>query len=87
MDRQTDIYDIPTIPIKKMNNKIVEKAIDEGLVMLPYGHGIEGVSGFNPINRERFANHVKSLMYYKKDIWFTTFKQLILYLRKTGQIG
>ena len=81
-----DIYNLKGFPIEKVSHSNLEIAINYNLVLITYGHGIKGISGWNPIPKEKLIAHFKLLKQYEKSIWFVTLSDLIKYLKKTKQI-
>ncbi len=81
-----DMYDLPCIPIEKINENNIIKAINNNKAIITYGHGIKGISGWNPIDKTLFESHLNILSKYKDDIWFTTLPEFIEYLTNTKQI-
>ena len=53
--------------------------------MVTYGHGIRGIGGWNPVGLSKFKAHVQEIAQHKDDIWFTSFANLVSYLRDTNQ--
>jgi hypothetical protein len=81
-----NIYNLNGFPIEKVNYSNLKTAMDYNLVLITYGHGIKGISGWNPIPENKFIEHLKLLKKYESQIWFVTLSNLIKYLKKTKQI-
>lgn len=88
-NKSSDIYNIPVKWLGskyQIQNTDVEMAIKKGYAIITFGHGIKGISGFLAVKKEYLVNHFKFLKKNEKNIWFTTFSELIIYLKDTKQI-
>ena len=81
-----ELYKLRCIPIEKINEYDITNALKKNYTIITYGHGIEGISGWNPISVSDFNKHLKLLKKYENNIWFTTLPKFIRFLRKTKQL-
>ena len=66
--------------------KNIDKAIQQGSLIVFYGHGIKGLGGYDSTSKY----HLKKIFAYVQqrqgELWVTTFSEAIHYLRETNQI-
>ena len=77
---------LKSIPIEMIKINHIQTAIDNGYVIITYGHGIKGIGGCNPIESNKLLTHFKFLKFKESDIWFTTLPELMKYLKATNQL-
>ncbi len=84
---KSDLYKLPCIIIEGMSRQHIEKAVASGAVLIAYGHGVQGFSGWNPVPQYRLRQHIQDLKALRDDIWFTTLPEVVAYLRQTKQVS
>lgn len=79
---KTELFNLPKYRIENVNNSVIQNAIKNNYGIITCGHGIEGIGGWNPISQEKLEKHIKELLQYKDDIWFTTLSEFVKYIKK-----
>jgi|SaaInlStandDraft_4_1057021.scaffolds.fasta_scaffold32818_2 peptidoglycan/xylan/chitin deacetylase (PgdA/CDA1 family) len=67
---------------KKMDEAILKKAI-----LITYGHGVKGIGGYSPVDKDILLKHFEYIHKNRNDIWFTTLPELFSYLKLKNRIN
>lgn len=77
---------MPCTAIESISKASLFNAMKKSGVMITYGHGVRGISGWNPVDPGKLRQHFEDLKANRDDIWFTTLDNVMTFLRMTLQI-